>query len=146
MVPSPWSTIDEDLFDALFARLEDDKALLVKARQVNRNWRGLVDGRVTELEPNKRINEPQLSSLLRSFTGLTVINPSEYALPFRITDDTVPALLVILPPLHSNTQTQPRGAQCIWGHLGAYGCARYNDQRMESTMIGVHHPMGCVKD
>ena len=96
MVPGPWHAVDADLFDAIFGHLEEDKTLLAKARQVSRHWRSLVDSRVAELEPSKRIVEPQLSAVLTRFSGLAVITPSEYAERFRIVDETVSALLV--PP------------------------------------------------
>ena len=97
MPASPWGLVDEDLFDALFAHLERDEKVLAKARLVCRHWRQLVDAAVSEIEPRRRITEPAVSQLLRRFTGLTSINVGE---PWRvrITDESVPALLVTPPP------------------------------------------------
>ena len=93
MPASPWALVGEDLFDALFPHLERDDKILAKARLVNRHWRQLVDASVSELEPRQRVTEPQLSQLLRRFTGLTSINVGE-PWRMRITDESIPALLV----------------------------------------------------
>lgn len=48
-----------------------------------------------ELEPSAPIREPQLSQLLQRFRGVREINPDETRNPLlRVTDDTLPALLV----------------------------------------------------
>ncbi len=99
MPASPWALVGDDLFDALFPHLDRDDKILAKARLVCRHWRQLVDAAVSELEPRQRVTEPHLSQLLRRFTGLTSINVGE-PWRMRITDESVPALLVSLHPIN----------------------------------------------
>lgn len=48
-----------------------------------------------ELEPAAPVCEPQLSQLLRRFLNVREVNPDENVrMPLRVTDDTLPALLV----------------------------------------------------
>ena len=99
MAPSPWGLLDADLFDAIVPFLAQDDKVLAKARLVNRLWRARADASVEELEPRQRVAEPKLSQLLQRFTGLTAINAVE-PWRIRISDETIPALLVSLihPP------------------------------------------------
>ena len=115
MPPSPWSLLDDDLFDAIFPFLAQDDKVLAKARLVNRYWRARADASVEELEPRQRVAEPRLSQLLRRFTGLKAINAAE-PWRIRISDESVPALLVSQTP----PQLSPSAADRSPGptHLG----------------------------
>jgi len=54
-----------------------------------------VPGYSQELEPASPVCEPQLSQLLRRFRNVREVNPDENVrMPLRVTDDTLPALLV----------------------------------------------------
>ena len=109
MPASPWATVGEDLFDALFQHLERNEKLLAKARLVNRHWRQLVDTSVSAIEPRQRVTEPNLSQLLRRFTGLTSVNVGE-PWRMRLTDESVPALLVSPPPFQRSPNTVAFGS------------------------------------
>ena len=105
MPTSPWDLISEDLFvGALFPHFCCERDVLAKARLVNRHWRQLVDEAVSELEPRQRITEPHVSQMLSRFTGLTSINVGE-PWRLRITDESVPALLVRPPPPNARLNT-----------------------------------------